>query len=178
MFAGWHDFHLVLGPASAGLIGLLFVVMSLTAGIERSRGLRGAQIYMTPIVFHLGTLVLLSTLALVPRMAALPMGAAAALCGLLGLAYAAYVCRAMLSKSVQSYPGDLWCYGLAVGLLYLGMIVAGVVILAGHAAGPYLLALDQIVLFLLMVNNAWDLVVFITPRKDDSRPPPPAPESA
>jgi hypothetical protein len=181
MFEGWHDFYLVLGPASAGLIGLLFVVMSLTAGIERSRGLRGAQIYMTPIVFHLGVLVLLSALALFPRMAAPAMGVAAAVCGLLGLAYAAYVCRAFLSKAVESYDGDLWCYGLAVGLLYLGMIVAAVVILTGQAAGPYLLAVDQIVLFLLMVNNAWDLVVFITPRKEDRPlppPPSPPPESA
>jgi hypothetical protein len=167
MFEDWHDFYLVLGPASAGLIGLLFVVMSLTAGIERSRGLRGAQVYMTPIVFHLGVLVLLSALALFPRMPAPPMGAATAICGLLGLAYAAYICRAFLSKTVQSFEGDLWCYGLGVGLLYLGMIAAGALILAGQQPGPYLLAVDQIALFLLMVNNAWDLVVFITPRKDD-----------
>ena len=177
MFEGWHDFYLVLGPASAGLIGLLFVVMSLTAGIERNRGLRGAQIYMTPIVFHLGVLVLLGVLALFPSMPAQPMGAAAGACGVLGLVYAAYVCRAMLSKTVQSYDGDLWCYGLAVALLYLGMIVAGGVILTGRKAGPYLLAVDQVALFLLMVNNAWDLVVFITPRRDDP-PPPPTPPPA
>lgn len=166
MFEDWHDFYLVLGPAAAGLIGLLFVVMSLTTGLERGRAMRGAQIYMTPVVFHLGVLLLLSALALFPRMAAPPMGAAAIVCGLAGLVYAAYVCRAFLSKAVESYAGDLWCYGIGVALLYLGMLVAGVVVLLRQPAGPYALAVDQIALFLLMVNNAWDLVVFITPRKD------------
>ncbi len=61
MFENWHDFYLVLGPAAAGLIGLLFVVVSLTGNLERSRALKATRVYMTPIVFHLGVLVLLST---------------------------------------------------------------------------------------------------------------------
>lgn len=166
MFDDWHDFYLVLGPASAGLIGLLFVVVTLTSNIERQRAVRGAQVYMTPIVFHLGVLVLLSALALFPHMTAPPMGAAATICGLLGLAYAVYVCLAFLGKTVESYEGDLWRYGLGVAAVYAVLLAAGVVILAGQAAGPYLLAVVVIAMFLLMVNNAWDLVVFIAPRKD------------
>jgi hypothetical protein len=168
MFDGWHDFYLVLGPASAGLIGLLFVVVTLTAGLERERALRGAQVYMTPIVFHLGVLVLLSALALFPGLTASAMGAAATVCGVLGLACAVYVCLAFLSKTVESYEGDLWRYGLGVAALYAVLLAAGVLLLARQAAGPYALAADQIALFLLMVNNAWDLVVFIAPRKDDA----------
>jgi hypothetical protein len=178
MFEGWHDFYLVLGPASAGLIGLLFVVMSLTAGLERGRAMRGAKIYMTPIVFHLAALFLLSGLALFPKTSVAFIGAAATACGLLGLAYAAYICRAFLSQTVEFYEGDLWRYGLGVGALYGGLAVAGVLLLVRQPCGPYVLAIDQVALFLLMVNNAWDLVVFITPRKDDPPPPSPPPESA
>ena len=170
MFEGWHDFYLVLGPASAGLIGLLFVVMTLTTGLERDRAERGAKVYMTPIVFHLGALVLLSCLALFPQASGAFIGALATVCGLLGLAYAAYICRAFLSHSVESYEGDLWRYGVGVGALYAGLTLAGVLLLVRQPYGPFVLAVDQIALFLLMINNAWDLVVFITPRKDD--PPP------
>jgi hypothetical protein len=170
MFEGWHDFYLVLGPASAGLIGLLFIVVTLTAGLDRKRAMRGAQVFMTPIVFHLGVLVLLCSLALFPKVPEAFIGAMAAVCGLFGLAYAAYICRAFLSKTVESYAGDLWFYGVAVGALYAGMAASGVLILIRHEGGPYVLAAVQIAMFLLMVNNAWDLVVFITPRKDD--PPP------
>ncbi len=166
MFEGWHDFYLVLGPASAGLIGLLFVVMSLTGNLERDKALSGSRVFMTPIVFHLGVLFLLSGLALFPHAVPWAIGAAATTCGLLGLAYAAYVSRAFLSKAVESYDGDLWRYGLGVGALYAGLVAAGVLILAGQRTGPDILALDQLALFLLMVNNAWDLVLFIAPRKD------------
>ena len=167
MFEGWHDFYLVLGPAAAGLIGLLFVVVSLTTNLERSRALKATRVYMTPIVFHLGVLVLLSALALFPRAPAPLIGAVATSGGLAGLAYSAYVCRALLSKTVESYEGDLWRYGLGVGALYAVMVAAAVLVLLGRTAGPYVLAADQIALFLLMVHNAWDLVIFITPRKDD-----------
>jgi hypothetical protein len=167
MFEGWHDFYLVLGPASAGLIGLLFVVMSLTTNFERDKAMRGARVYMTPIVFHLGALVLLSGLALFPHAFAPFVGAMATACGLAGLAYAVYICRAFLTKTVESYKGDLWFYGVWVGALYAGLATAGVLILAGETFGPFVLAAAQLAMFLLMVNNAWDLVVFITPRRDD-----------
>ena len=171
MFEGWHDFYLVLGPSAAALIGLLFIVVTLTAGLERQRAIRGAQVFMTPVVFHLGVLVLLCSLGLFPGMGALPMGLVATACGLAGLAYAAYVCHAFLTKSVESYEGDLWSYGIAVGILYTGMIAGGVLLLARQTFAPYVLAADQIALFLMMLNNAWDLVVFITPRKDAPEPP-------
>ena len=170
MFEGWHDFYLVLGPASAGLIGLLFVVVTLTTNLEREKAMRGVRIFMTPIVFHLGVLVLLSGLALFPRVSSDFVGAAAFAGGLVGLAYAAYICQAFLSKAVESYEGDLWRYGIGAGVLYAGLVVAAALILFGEAIGPYVLAVDQIALFLLMVHNTWDLVVFITPRKDDPMP--------
>lgn len=170
MFEGWHDFYLVLGPSSAALIGLLFVVVTLTTNLEREKAMRGVRVFMTPVVFHLGVLVLLSGLALFPKAGAGFIGGVALLSGLVGLAYAAYVCWAFLSNAVESYDGDLWRYGLGVGALYLGLAGAGALITLGRPSGPYILAVDQIALFLLMVNNAWDLVVFITPRKDD--PPP------
>ena len=42
MFQGWDNYFFMLGSAGAGLIGLLFVVVTLTAGIDRSRAQRGA----------------------------------------------------------------------------------------------------------------------------------------
>ena len=171
MFEGWHDFYLVLGPSAAALIGLLFVVVSLTGNLEREKAVRGVRVFMTPIVFHLGVLVLLSGLALFPKVSEDFIGAIAFACGLVGLAYAAYVCRAFMSGSVESYDGDLWRYGFGVGGLYMGLVAAAALILFGEPLGPYVLAVMQIALFLLMVNNAWDLVIFIAPRKGDPAPP-------
>ena len=35
MFEGWENFYLIVGPSAAALIGLMFVVVTLTAGRER-----------------------------------------------------------------------------------------------------------------------------------------------
>ena len=48
MFRGWDNYYFMIGSAGAGLIGLLFVVVTLTQGIDRDRALRGASLYMTP----------------------------------------------------------------------------------------------------------------------------------
>ena len=68
MFEPWHDYYLMLGPVAGALIGLLFVVVSLTGQMEHTQAVRGTQVYTTPVVFHLSILVLISSLALGPRL--------------------------------------------------------------------------------------------------------------
>ena len=52
MFEGWDNYFVLTGTASGGLIGLLFVVVTLTSGLERGRALRASGIYMTPTLVH------------------------------------------------------------------------------------------------------------------------------
>jgi hypothetical protein len=66
MFEGWEDYFLLVGSAAGALIGLLFVVVTLTAGRELGAIERGQKLYMTPIVFSLGAVVLLSGVAMAP----------------------------------------------------------------------------------------------------------------
>ena len=53
MFEGWENFYLIVGPSAAALIGLMFVVVTLTAGRERDQTERGKHLYTSPIVWHL-----------------------------------------------------------------------------------------------------------------------------
>ena len=68
MFEGWDNYFVLLGTAAAGLIGLLFVVVTLTTGLDRSRALRAGGIYMTPIAVHFGVVLSISACTLVPRL--------------------------------------------------------------------------------------------------------------
>ena len=68
MFEGWSDFYLLVASAAGALIGLLFVVVTLTAGREAQSTERGASLYMTPIVFHLATVLLGGAVAMAPGM--------------------------------------------------------------------------------------------------------------
>ena len=124
MFSDWHDFYLLLGPAAAGLIGLLFVVASLTTNIERSKALKGAKVYISPVVFHLAVVVLISALCMFPDTPGVLVGAATVAAGLIGLAYAGYVCSLMMAKTVETFGIDIVRYGVAVAVLYAWIAAA------------------------------------------------------
>src|SRR5258708_16865111 len=82
MFEGWDSFYLLIGGAAGALIGLLFVVATLTGNVGREKAMHGAAIYMTPTVFHFAVVLVTSALTAVPQ---LPQRAAAVAGGALGV---------------------------------------------------------------------------------------------
>jgi hypothetical protein len=76
----------MLCSAAAGLIGLLFVVVTLTAGFERSQASRGARLYMSPTAFHFAAVLCMSAAALAPRLSVMVTAAIFGLIALLGFA--------------------------------------------------------------------------------------------
>jgi hypothetical protein len=167
MFAGWHDYFMLLGAASGSLIGLLFVVVTLTAGLERSRALRASGIYLTPTLIHFAVTLVTSAVAVAPgvnpRVAAVILAVAAAL----GLANAVRTCLGIYEFAKGDNPphwSDVWCYGGAPGAIYVGLI--------GTSAGAWLgwpLAVPAgaallMILMLVAIRNAWDLITWMAPR--------------
>src|ERR1700704_5258450 len=69
MHESWRDFYLLIGSAGAALIGLLFVVVTLTSGLERRTVMRGQRLYTSPIVLHLSLVLLLSGAPMAPVVA-------------------------------------------------------------------------------------------------------------
>jgi hypothetical protein len=63
---GWHDFYMLLGTASAALVALLFVAVSIGASFSTPERSTATRTFMSPVVFHFSTLLLLSLVALVP----------------------------------------------------------------------------------------------------------------
>src|ERR1700728_3646185 len=65
MFSAWQNLYQMTGEAAATLIGLLFIVASLTAGRQHSPvHERGMQLFTTPTVFHLVSVLVISALTL------------------------------------------------------------------------------------------------------------------
>ena len=164
MFEGWSDFHLLLGTAAGALIGLLFVVARLNPGVERAKLARGQSTYMTPNVFDLAVVLVVSAVALTPRLPAAMAGATVSLCALGGLAHGVAVClRLHRLRAQASAPhwSDFWLYGAAAAAIHLGLIASGALIAAGEAPAAYGLAASALLLMLLAIRNAWDLVTTI-----------------
>jgi hypothetical protein len=172
MFDGWDNFYLGIGPSAAALIGLMFVVMSLTAGRDRKELAPGKHLYTSPIVWHLGVVLVLSGAASAPTMTPKLFGAAAAgLAGLgvaMGIRNAIGITRTRISGE-ENTAFDVWWYGIAPALIYAGMGVAAAMILWGNRWGPSAIAAALMALLLVSIHGEWDLVTFLAPAAEPPR---------
>jgi hypothetical protein len=171
MFAGWDSFYLMLGGAAASLVGLLFVVVTLTHSRDREQAERGASIYLTPTVVHFSMVLTAAATAVAPR---LPPAASLAVIGLAALAGVANSLRAAVRMHLWGkgppHWSDFWLYGFAPAALYLTVGGADVALAMCKPWAADVLAAALLALLLLGIRNAWDLVTWISPRRDGMEP--------
>ncbi|HLK24168.1 MAG TPA: hypothetical protein VKT30_05885 [Caulobacteraceae bacterium] len=163
----WSSFYELLGTASASLIGLLFVVVTLTAGRDRESTELGARIYLTPVVLHFSVVVAVCAIAVAP----LPIRVASALAAFatgVGMLCAGRTGWRMLQA--PTYPGgakrhwsDIWLYAVAPGGVYLLAFGAIGAFWVGAQDAPSLFAGVMLILLMVCIRNAWDLVTSIAP---------------
>jgi hypothetical protein len=166
MFADWENFYLMIGSAAAGLIGLLFVVATLTGGLGADKAALGARVYLTPTVSHFAVILAAAAITAVPRLAPWATGGLIATAALWGLAYSANVARMLHLRQGPTAPHwtDFWCYGCFPGTLYLVQIAAAGALAMRVSWGQDTLAAAMLGLLLLTIRNAWDLVTSIAPQ--------------
>ena len=168
MFEGWDEFYFMTGSSAAALIGLLFVVATLTAGRDRSTVETGAKLFTTPLVCHFGGVLVLSAAALIPSITpfayALLSGAIALVGATFGVWIAIGIGRFPYEHHVDWF--DIWWYGIIPAIIYALLGVAAVAIAAGAAWALVALAVVQMALLLTTIHNAWDLVTYLAPRTE------------
>jgi len=168
MFQGWDNYYVMVGTASAGLIGLLFVVVTLTAGVDRSQAERGAKLYLTPSVLHFAIVMTISAVIIAPR---LPTQARGVLIGVAALWGAWFAVRATIGIN-KPRPGaepphwsDAWMYGGSPATIYFTLAAGAVAVWTGLPWAPYPIAVLTLALLLVGIRNAWDLVTWIAPAR-------------
>jgi hypothetical protein len=176
MFEGWDNYFVLTGTAAGGLIGLLFVVITLTAGFERSRALKGSEIYMTPNLVHFAIVLVASAVVLAPRVPPRVMALILAGAALSGLGNAVRTCLGIRDFAQNGSPphwSDMPLYGVAPGVLYVLLlgVAAAIWLQASFAAAA--LAAFLMVLMLLSIRNAWDLITWMAPGPPPSADAPP-----
>jgi hypothetical protein len=171
MFPGWENFYLIVGPSAGALIGLMFVVVTLTAGRERDQTEQGKHLYTSPIVWHLAVVVLLSGAAVAPAIGAKVFGvltAGVALLGiLLGIRSTVGIARRQLTGP-ENNMFDTWWYGIIPLIVYIGLAGAAVAVLVGSAWSAEAVAAALMALLMVSVHAEWDLVTFLAAIADPS----------
>jgi len=161
----WTEYFFMIGSSAAALIGLMFVVVTLTAGRNREEVERGKTLYTSPIVWHLTVVLMLSAAAIAPAVSPRGLGMAGATLGLLGA-----VIGLRSAFGIARRPGapdaagfDIFWYGVAPALVYAGMVIAGLGMLAGRSWGASAVAADLLLLLLVSIHAEWDLVTYLAP---------------
>lgn len=168
MFEGWENFYLIVGPSAGALIGLMFVVVTLTAGRERDQIEAGKHLYTSPIVWHLGVVLLLSGAAVTPTMNSRYFGIASGGLALLGIAMAMRsavgIHRTRLTGADSTF--DMWWYGIVPGVVYVGLGAAAAAVLCGASWAASAVGAALMALLLVSIHAEWDLVTFLAPRAE------------
>ena len=165
MFDRWGEYFFMVGSSAAALIGLMFVVVTLTAGRERSELEPGKRLYTSPIVWHLGIVLALSGAAEMPPMTARLFGMACGLAAVIGIVsgirITVGISRAKLASNHTNY--DACWYGAAPVAVYIALGASAVGLLADKEGGLTAAALSIMALLLVSIHNEWDLVTFLAP---------------
>lgn len=162
----WHDFYLLIGTASATLIGLMFVAASIGASYFTAELEAGLKAFLTPTVLHFTAVLVTCLLATAPSHTPLSLGLLLAAEGAIGLGYTVRLWVQMRRRGFTStidLEDRIW-YVFAPFLAYLLMTLAGVLTPVHVEAALPLLALSLVLMLLLGIRNAWDMTVWVVIR--------------
>ena len=161
--SGWHDFYILAGTASATLVGLLFVGLSLHLRIV----VASSEVRSLARV----TLANFGTVLFVALFMVIPETQSAAASQLIGSGVVSLVVAAPSLVADRSRGRRLRLlrstrlrlllrFGLS-SVSYLAIIVAGVLLLSSQTSAFTWLVIAIVVLLVVSLRNTWDLLVTV-----------------
>jgi len=172
MLHDWHEFFNVTATAGATLVGLLFVIVTLGAGLptsrlSTSRALSSIRAFVTPTLVHFGGALFLSLVVLAPWPSAWPAGIILLLCGGASAAYQIHVFRMKRKLDFVALHWLDWIPYAGVPALANASLIAGAAgLIADQSFAPYAIASASTLLLVVGVYGAWDLTVWIVKNRD------------
>jgi hypothetical protein len=160
----WQNFYIIFGSAAATLTGLMFVVITLIAGIEKNVSTLNAGIsaFNTPTMVYFCAVLLIAGILSAPWQVFLSVSL---LLGLAGLGLVIYLIIVMQHmRRVPGYQTPLkdWLWYMIFPLsAYIALIGAAVALPAFPALALYIISAVMAVLLFIGIHNAWDLVTYL-----------------
>ena len=173
----WENFYVIIGSASAALIGLTFVVITLVASI-RQRGViggtEGTAAFSTPTVVHFCAALLSAAILSAPWSVLWQPSLLLGIAGFAGIVYMVIILRRTLRQSSYQLVLEDWIWHILFPFLAYTTLFVATIVLAGNPA-PSLFFIGAVtVLFVFIgIHNSWDTVTYLTVQyiqpKDESQ---------
>jgi len=181
LFHTWHDFYVLVGTASATLVGLMFVAATLGSSVFSERHRVALQAFISPTVVNFAAALFICIGVMIPSQTWLSLGVLLAGGGVAGLIYAGRVWVQMfVRRSFHVDMVDRMFYATVPLVGYLLVLAAGILLLLRARWSAEVAAAALVVLMFAGVRNAWDMTTWImmrTPTTAPLRPPDEPPPS-
>jgi hypothetical protein len=162
----WHDFFMLLGTASATLIGLLFVAASVGSGYLDETKRHALRSFWSPSVVHFTCVLVACLTAVCPLRNWLLFGVLVGSNGVFGIVYALAVLRRMVRSGLTATIDleDRLLYVILPAAGYAIMTAAGITLVSRTELGVDVLAVALGLLLLVGIRNAWDITIWTVMR--------------
>ena len=160
--AAWQTFYVLVGTAAATLTGLMFVVVTLIAGVRTRASSEAFATFNTPNIWHFGLALLVAAILIVPWQvlwqASVPLG----LSGLVGLSYVLIVLRRVRRQRDYQPVLEDWLFHTILPLVAYSAVVVAAIMLPGQPIPAlFAIATGTLLLLFIGIHNAWDNVTYI-----------------
>jgi len=165
MLNNWHEFYALLGTASASLVALLFVAVSIGTSVltPEPESRRNTSTYMSPVVFHYANVLFLCLIALIPTQTWESFGVVVGVAAAGSVIYSMVITVRVHRNPMSDLP-DRLCYGFIPMLCYATGLVVALLLFEEKTAGLNLLAGAALLLLVINIRNAWDLMISLARR--------------
>jgi modulator of FtsH protease len=176
----WQNFYMLLGGASATLVGLMFIAITLQSGrwTTEDRPILHASFnaFLSPTFIHFVYVLVTALVVLIPTLSETALGVLLVTAGLGSLGHIARnlpFLRERYRAGTIDRSDVVW-YSMMPSIGYILYLDGGAGLLMaagrGAAATPALnaLAAASVLLVVIGVRNAWDLVVFLVLTRVDT----------
>ena len=156
----WQNFYVITGSAAATLTGLLFVVITLIAGMQmRASSARGGiAAFSTPNVVNFGAVLLITAILSAPWHTGLLLG----ISGFGGATYMVIVLQQARQQTHYQPVLSDWLWHTILPLIsYTALVVAAILLPGQPAPTLFVIAAVAILLLFIGIHNAWDNVTYI-----------------
>jgi hypothetical protein len=156
----WHDFYHVIGDASAALMGLLFVSLSLNVQVITRRSNADLRLLAVQAFTSFLSTLMFTILFLIPDQG--PMGLGWPMLGIDLILIYVTVNRILEARRnrPQAWGGLMYVLRFAVPIIcFVAVMVIAVSVLMGKTDGLIWFVPVVIVLFWIASVNAWDLLL-------------------
>jgi hypothetical protein len=161
----WHDFYILVGTASATLVGLMFVAASIGAQVFTERNREAMRAFISPTVVHFTAVLLICIGAAIPSQTWATSALLLALGGVAGVIYSARLwVHLFIHHTFVVDVIDRLFYALIPIVGYLLVVGSAVLLFERSQWGLEALALALLTLLLAGIRNAWDMTMWIVIR--------------